>query len=268
MDIPALIEEAYQNPVLLREKPYADALKQTLQDLTQGKVRCARPPTWEVQTWVKKAILLYFQSQEIQPLRAGDLTFWDKIPIQDFGVETKVRIVPPAVVRYGAYVGPNTILMPSFVNIGAYIDEGTMVDTWATVGSCAQIGKGVHLSGGVGIGGVLEPPQAKPVIIEDHAFIGSRSIIVEGMHVGKEAIIGAGVILTASMPIIDTTTPEEKIHKGYVPPRAVVISGMRPKTFPAGTYYVPAALIIGWRKESHEPKVSLNAALRTWDIPI
>ncbi|MGQ9863036.1 MAG: 2,3,4,5-tetrahydropyridine-2,6-dicarboxylate N-succinyltransferase [Bacteroidia bacterium] len=268
MDLPSLIQEAYQTPALLHRKPYADALAQTLEELTQGKIRCAVPPTWEVQTWVKQAILLYFRSQNVRPIRAGDLFFWDKIPVQNFGKDTHVRVVPPALVRYGAYVAPNTILMPSFVNIGAYVDEGTLVDTWATVGSCAQIGKGVHLSGGVGIGGVLEPPQAKPVIIEDHAFIGSRSILVEGVHVGREAIIGAGVILTASMPIIDTTTAEEKVYKGYVPPRAVVISGMRPKTLAAGTYYLPAALIIGWRQESHEPKVSLNAALRTWDIPV
>lgn len=264
------IEAAWENPALLSEKAYRDAVEAAINALDQGRVRCAIPQpdgSWSVQAWVKKAILLYFRLREVSPITAGELRFMDKIPLKRH-YPSGVRVVPPGVARYGSYLAPGVVLMPGYVNIGAYVGEGTMIDTWATVGSCAQIGKGVHLSGGVGIGGVLEPPQAQPVIIEDGAFIGSRAVIVEGVRVGAEAVIGAGTILTASMPVIDTTTSEGKEYRGFVPPRAIVVSGMREKAFPAGKYYLPCALIIGWRGPQHTEKLALNALLREMDIPV
>lgn len=265
-----LIEEAWAEPRLLNAPPYQEAVLQVMAELDAGKLRCAVPEpngTWRVQTWIKSAILLYFRLQKVEPIQAGDLHFYDKIPVKK-DYPPGVRVVPPGIARYGSYLAPGVILMPGYVNTGAYVGEGTMIDTWATVGSCAQVGKGVHISGGVGIGGVLEPPQAQPVIIEDGVFLGSRSIIVEGVRVGEKAVIGAGVILTASMPIIDVTRSEPQEYRGFVPPRAVVISGMRDKTFPAGRYQVPCALIIGWRRPEHDEKLALNALLRDMGVPV
>ncbi|MCS6790348.1 MAG: 2,3,4,5-tetrahydropyridine-2,6-dicarboxylate N-succinyltransferase [Bacteroidia bacterium] len=260
------IEAAWEegNPV-----PYAQAIEEVIALLDQGKLRCASPTDegeWVVHAWVKKAILLYFRLRSAEEIVAGDLAFYDKIPTKKR--PPGVRIVPPGVARYGSYLAPGVVLMPGYVNIGAYVGEGTMIDTWATVGSCAQIGKQVHISGGVGIGGVLEPPVARPVVIEDGAFIGSRSIIVEGVHVGAGAVIGAGVVLTATIPIIDATHPEGKEYRGYVPPRAVVIAGMREKQFPKGKFFVPCALIIGWRKSEHEDRLALNTWLREMGVPV
>jgi 2,3,4,5-tetrahydropyridine-2,6-dicarboxylate N-succinyltransferase len=237
--------------------------------LDTGTLRVAEPHKgeWHVNAWVKKAILLYFARRDVQPMGDPDgISYYDKLPVKNNYEALGVRCVPPAVARYGSFVGRGAILMPSYVNIGAYVDEGTMVDTWATVGSCAQIGKGVHLSGGVGIGGVLEPAQAAPVIIEDHAFIGSRCIVVEGVHVEREAVLGAGVVITASTPIVDVRGPEPTTIKGRVPARAVVIPGSMPKLFPGGEYGVPCALIIGTRTASTDRKTSLNAALRDYGV--
>ena len=237
--------------------------------LDRGELRTAEPGTggWIVNEWVKQAVLLYFGHRRVEVIEHGPFEYRDKIPLkQDFD-RAGVRAVPPATVRYGAYVAPDVVLMPSYVNIGAYVGEGTMVDTWATVGSCAQIGKGVHLSGGVGIGGVLEPLQAAPVIVEDGAFIGSRCIVVEGVHVEEEAVLASGVALTSSTPIIDVTGSEPEEFRGKVPARSVVVPGSRPKEFPAGTYQVQCALIIGRRKESTDRKTSLNAVLREYGIP-
>ena len=235
-----------------------------------GKLRCAEPTEkgWQVNEWVKKAVVLYFPIQKMETIEVGPFEFHDKIPLKTNYKEKKVRVVPHAIARHGAYVAPGVIMMPSYVNIGAYVDENTMVDTWATVGSCAQIGKNVHLSGGVGIGGVLEPLQAAPVIIEDNAFIGSRCIVVEGVRVEKEAVLGANVVLTASTKIIDVSGPEPVIHRGVVPARSVVIPGTMPKQFPAGEYQVPCALIIGKRKESTDKKTSLNDALRDYSVAV
>ncbi len=239
--------------------------------LNFGKIRVAEPlrqGEWKVNAWVKKAILLYFGVTEMGEIRSGDLTFYDKIPVRKDHKEQGVRVVPHALCRYGAHLEKGVILMPSYVNIGAYVATGTMVDTWATVGSCAQIGKNVHLSGGVGIGGVLEPPQAGPVIIEDGAFIGSRAILVEGVVVEERAVIGANVTITASTPIIDVTGSEEVVYKGRVPAGSVVIPGTREKKFPAGTYGVPAALIIGKRKQSTDEKTSLEDTLREFNVSV
>ena len=238
--------------------------------LDEGRLRVCEPAGdgWMTHAWIKEAILLYFRMRDMEPLEAGVLEFYDKIPVKSNYAQLGARCVPPGVARYGSFLGRGTILMPGFVNIGAYVDEGTMVDTWATVGSCAQIGKNVHLSGGVGIGGVLEPPQAQPVIVEDGAFVGSRCIVVEGVRVQREAVLGAGVILTASTPIIDVRGREPVTTKGLVPERAVVIPGTINKTFAAGTFGVPCALIIGSRTESTDKKTSLNSALRDYEVAV
>jgi 2,3,4,5-tetrahydropyridine-2-carboxylate N-succinyltransferase len=267
------IEAAWADRSLLDAQNYQSAVRRTLEALDQGQLRVAEPPAaeggeWTVNAWVKQAILLYFPMQKIEVMEAGMLEFHDKIPVKRGWATSGVRVVPPAIARYGSYLEPGVILMPSYVNIGAWVGEGTMVDTWATVGSCAQIGRGVHLSGGVGIGGVLEPPQAAPVVIEDGAFVGSRCIVVEGVRVGREAVLGAGVVLTASTKIIDVTGAEPRELRGYVPPRSVVIPGSIPKQFAAGTYQVPCALIIGQRSASTDLKTSLNDALREHGVAV
>jgi 2,3,4,5-tetrahydropyridine-2-carboxylate N-succinyltransferase len=265
-----IIESAWENRSLLEEAATQEAIRTVIRQLDEGTLRVAEPSDggWKVNEWVKKAVVLYFPIQKMETLEAGPLEFHDKIPLKTGYQEKGIRVVPHAVSRHGAYISKGVILMPSFVNIGAYVDEGTMVDTWATVGSCAQIGKNVHLSGGVGIGGVLEPLQAAPVIIEDNAFIGSRCIVVEGIRVEKEAVLGANVVLTASTKIIDVTGETPKEYKGFVPSRSVVIPGSYTKSFTAGAYQVPCALIIGKRKESTDKKTSLNEALRTHDVAV
>ena len=266
-----LIEEAWDNRDLILNSDVVEAISNIMALLDSGTLRCAEPDGnggWKVNDWVKKAVILNFPIQKMETIEVGPFEFHDKMPLKRGYAEAGVRVVPHAIARYGAYIAPDTILMPSYVNLGAYVDSGTMVDTWATVGSCAQIGKGVHLSGGVGIGGVLEPLQAAPVIVEDGAFIGSRCIVVEGVRIGTEAVLGAGVVLTSSTTIIDVTSPEAIEHKGYVPPRSVVIPGSRPKDFPAGTFDVPCALIIGKRKESTDKKTSLNQALREHNVAV
>ena len=260
-----LIEQAWEHRELLDERATREAVLATVDALDRGEVRVAEADAdgvWHVNQWVKKAILLYFPLQGMQTLEAGPMEYRDKIPLKRGLAEQGIRVVPPAVARYGSYIASGAVLMPSYVNIGAHVGSGTMVDTWATVGSCAQVGEGVHLSGGVGLGGVLEPVQAEPVIIEDHCFIGSRCIVVEGVRVGREAVLGAGTVLTASTKIIDVTGPEPVVHVGEVPPRSVVIPGSHAKRFPAGEYQVPCALIIGQRKESTDKKTTLNEALR------
>jgi len=265
-----IIEAAWENRSLLEEKQTQDTIRSVITQLDEGKLRVAEPTEngWQVNEWIKKAVVLYFPIQKMETLDAGPLEFHDKMPLKRGYKEKGIRVVPHAVARHGAYLSKGVILMPSYVNIGAYVDEGTMVDTWATVGSCAQIGKNVHLSGGVGIGGVLEPLQAAPVIIEDNAFLGSRSIVVEGVRVGKEAVLGANVVLTASTKIINVTESEPLETKGYIPSRSVVIPGSYTKTFPAGDFQVPCALIIGKRKESTDKKTSLNDALRTHNVSV
>jgi 2,3,4,5-tetrahydropyridine-2-carboxylate N-succinyltransferase len=265
-----IIEIAWKNRSLLKDSKTRDTIRKVVDLLDQGKLRVAEPTNkgWKVNEWIKKAVILYFPIQKMETLQAGPLEFHDKIPLKNKYKDKGIRVVPHAVSRHGAYISEGVILMPSFVNIGAYVDSGTMVDTWATVGSCAQIGKNVHLSGGVGIGGVLEPLQASPVIIEDNAFLGSRSIVVEGVHVGSEAVLGANVVLTASTKIIDVTGSKPIENKGIVPPRSVVIPGSYTKTFSAGNYQVPCALIIGKRKESTDKKTSLNDALREHDVAV
>ncbi len=265
-----LIESAWENRSLLEDATIQETIRTVIRQLDEGKLRVAEPSEtgWKVNEWIKKAVVLYFPIQKMETLEAGPLEFHDKIPLKTGYQEKGIRVVPHAVSRHGAYISKGVILMPSFVNIGAYVDEGTMVDTWATVGSCAQIGKNVHLSGGVGIGGVLEPLQAAPVIIEDNAFIGSRCIVVEGVRVEKEAVLGANVVLTASTKIIDVTGTSPKEHKGFVPSRSVVIPGSYTKSFPAGEFQVPCALIIGKRKESTDKKTSLNEALRNHDVAV
>ena len=265
-----IIESAWENRSLLEEEATQEAIRTVIRQLNEGTLRVAEPSEggWKVNEWVKKAVVLYFPIQKMETLEAGPLEFHDKIPLKTGYQEKGIRVVPHAVSRHGAYISKGVILMPSFVNIGAYVDEGTMVDTWATVGSCAQIGKNVHLSGGVGIGGVLEPLQAAPVIIEDNAFIGSRCIVVEGIRVEKEAVLGANVVLTASTKIIDVTGETPKEYKGFVPSRSVVIPGSYTKSFPAGAYQVPCALIIGKRKERTDKKTSLNESLRTHDVAV
>ena len=263
-----IIEEAWENRALLEDKNVKGTIRSIIDQLEKGDLRVAEPTAngWQVNEWVKKAVVLYFPIQRMETLNAGPLEFHDKIPLKTGYKEKGIRIVPHAVARHGAYISSGTILMPSYVNIGAYVDKGTMVDTWATVGSCAQIGKNVHLSGGVGIGGVLEPLQAAPVIIEDNAFVGSRCIVVEGVRVETEAVLGANVVLTASTKIIDITGEKPVETKGIVPARSVVIPGSYTKSFAAGDFQVPCALIIGKRKESTDKKTSLNDALRTYDV--
>lgn len=270
MELIELVEKAWNDRALLKEKEVAVAVKATIDELDTGNLRVAEKigGEWVVNEWIKKAVLLYFPLMKMQLIEVGPFQFHDKIKLKSGYDQLGVRVVPHAIARYGSFIQKNTVLMPSYVNIGAYVDEGTMVDTWATVGSCAQIGKNVHLSGGVGIGGVLEPVQAAPVIIEDNAFIGSRCIVVEGIRVGKEAVLGANVVLTASSKIIDVTGDEPKEYKGYVPDRSVVIPGSYTKKFPAGDFQVPCALIIGQRKESTDKKTSLNEALRENDVSV
>jgi 2,3,4,5-tetrahydropyridine-2-carboxylate N-succinyltransferase len=264
------IEKAWDDRALLSEASTINAIREVIDLLDAGTLRVAEPVEdgWQVNEWVKKAVVLYFPIQKMETLEAGIFEYHDKIPLKRNYQEKGIRVVPNAVARHGAYISAGTILMPSYVNIGAYVDEGTMVDTWATVGSCAQIGKNVHLSGGVGIGGVLEPLQAAPVIIEDGAFIGSRCIVVEGVRIGKEAVLGANVVLTMSTKIIDVTGDTPVEMKGKVPERSVVIPGSYTKKFPSGEYNVPCALIIGKRKESTNKKTSLNDALREYDVAV
>jgi|TARA_B110000971_G_C19993248_1_gene492953 2,3,4,5-tetrahydropyridine-2-carboxylate N-succinyltransferase len=269
-EIRNIIESAWEDRALLKEQSTIDTIRKVVDLLDKGTLRVAEPTAdgWQVNEWIKKAVVLYFPIQKMETLEAGIFEYHDKIPLKRNFAERGIRVVPNAVARHGAYIAPGTILMPSYVNIGAYVDEGTMVDTWATVGSCAQIGKNVHLSGGVGIGGVLEPLQAAPVIIEDGAFIGSRCIVVEGVRVEKEAVLGANVVLTMSTKIIDVTGNEPIEMKGVVPARSVVIPGSYTKKFAAGEYNVPCALIIGKRKESTNKKTSLNDALREYDVAV
>ena len=267
----AIIEAAWENRELLKEKATIAAIEHVIEEIDKGIIRVAEPTAsgeWIVNEWVKKAVVMYFPIRQMETIEVGPFEYHDKMALKTKYKELGVRVVPPAVARYGAYIAPGVILMPSYVNIGAYVDSGTMVDTWATVGSCAQIGKNVHLSGGVGIGGVLEPLQAAPVIIEDNAFIGSRCIVVEGVRVGTQAVLGANVVLTKSTKIIDVTNTEPIEIKGYVPPRSVVIPGSYLKSFPAGDFSVPCALIIGQRKESTDLKTSLNDALREHNVAV
>jgi 2,3,4,5-tetrahydropyridine-2-carboxylate N-succinyltransferase len=264
------IETAWENRELLKEENTQKTIREVIELLDKGKLRVAEPKgnEWIVNEWVKKAVILYFPIQKMETLEVGIFEYHDKMKLKTNYEALGVRVVPNAVARYGAFLQKGVIMMPSYVNIGAYVDAGTMVDTWATVGSCAQIGKDVHLSGGVGIGGVLEPVQAAPVIIEDGCFIGSRCIVVEGVHVQKEAVLGANVVLTKSTKIIDVTGTAPKEYKGVVPARSVVIPGSYTKKFAAGEFQVPCALIIGQRKESTDLKTSLNNALREYDVAV
>lgn len=265
-----LINKAWENRELLKDPVVKNTVLAVIEKLDSGVLRVAEKvgDAWTVNEWIKKAILLYFPLQTSQKINAGDIEFFDKIPLKKDFAEKGIRVVPHGIARYGSYLAPGVIMMPSYVNIGAYVDSGTMVDTWATVGSCAQIGKNVHLSGGVGIGGVLEPPQAAPVIIEDHCFVGSRCIVVEGVRVEKEAVLGANVVLTQSTKIIDVSGEKPVEYKGLVPARSVVIPGSYEKKFPAGNYHVNCALIIGKRKESTDTKTSLNEVLREYAVPV
>lgn len=265
-----MIQAAWNNRELLKEQDYAEAVRSVIGELDKGRLRVAAHGAegWTVNEWVKQAILMYFGLQTMQTWNTGPFEFYDKMLLKSNYKSIGARAVPPATARYGAYIAKNVVLMPSYVNIGAYVDEGTMVDTWATVGSCAQIGKGVHLSGGVGIGGVLEPLQASPVIVEDGCFIGSRCIVVEGVIVEKEAVLGANVVLTKSTKIIDVSGSEPKEYRGRVPARSVVIPGSYPKKFPAGEFHVSCALIIGERKASTDLKTSLNDALRDFNVSV
>lgn len=268
MELKARIEEVWNNRDLLKDHKYTEAIREVIEATDKGRLRVAEPEAgnWKVNEWVKQAILMYFGIQQMKTWTAGPIEFYDKMELKKDYATLGVRAVPHAVARYGAYLARSVVLMPSYVNIGAYVDEGTMVDTWATVGSCAQIGKGVHLSGGVGIGGVLEPLQAAPVIIEDGCFIGSRCIVVEGVRVEKEAVLGANVVLTQSTKIIDVSGASPVEYKGRVPSRSVVIPGSYTKKFPAGEYQVGCALIIGQRKASTDLKTSLNDALRDFAV--
>ena len=277
-NLQSIIEKAWENRELLKDETTLKTIREVIALLDSGTLRVAEPTvttsyslstgSWQVNEWVKKAVVMYFPIQKMETWEAGIFEYHDKMLLKTGYAEKGIRVVPPATARYGAYISKGVILMPSYVNIGAYVDEGTMVDTWATVGSCAQIGKDVHLSGGVGIGGVLEPLQAAPVIIEDGAFIGSRCIVVEGVRVEKEAVLGANVCLTASTKIIDVTGSEPIEYKGFVPARSVVIPGSYTKTFAAGDFQVPCALIIGTRKPSTDLKTSLNNALREYDVAV
>jgi 2,3,4,5-tetrahydropyridine-2-carboxylate N-succinyltransferase len=265
-----IIENAWNDRNLLQEEATLKAINDVITLLDTGKLRVAEPTAegWKVNDWVKKAVILYFPTQKMETIEVGPFEFYDKIPLKRNYAELGVRVVPHAIARHGAFLEKGVVMMPSYVNIGAYVGSGTMVDTWATVGSCAQIGKNVHLSGGVGIGGVLEPVQAAPVIIEDNCFIGSRCIVVEGVRVETEAVLGANVVLTMSTKIIDVSGPEPIEYRGVVPARSVVIPGTIPKEFPAGTYQVPCALIIGQRKASTDTKTSLNDALRDFNVAV
>lgn len=269
-ELKKITENAWDNRELLKDPETTAAITEIIAMLDTGRLRVAEPADgeWKVNEWIKKAVILYFPINSMKVSEAGPLEFHDKIPLKHNFREQEVRVVPHAVARYGSYLAPGVILMPSYVNIGAYVDSNTMVDTWATVGSCAQIGKNVHLSGGVGIGGVLEPVQAAPVIVEDGCFIGSRCIVVEGVHIGREAVLGANVVITKSTRIIDVSGNEPVEYKGYVPPRSVVIPGSYPKKFPAGEFQVSCALIIGRRKESTDLKTTLNNALREFDLQV
>ncbi|RMF03902.1 MAG: 2,3,4,5-tetrahydropyridine-2,6-dicarboxylate N-succinyltransferase [Bacteroidetes bacterium] len=276
--IRSLIEAAWDNRSLLQEADTQSAVRHVIDQLDQGHLRVAEPMAtpnnpetdgkWVVNDWVKKAVVLYFPIQQMETIELGPFEFHDKIPLKRHYAAQGVRVVPHAIARYGSFLEEGVIMMPAYVNIGAYVGSGSMVDTWATVGSCAQIGRNVHLSGGVGIGGVLEPPQAAPTIIEDNAFIGSRSIVVEGVHVEREAVLGANVVLTQSTRIIDVTGPEPVTYRGRVPARSVVVPGSYTKEFPAGNYQVSCALIIGERKESTDKKTSLNSALREFNVAV
>lgn len=270
MSLQHLIEQAWENRELLKETSAKQAIEEVIELLDKGKLRTAEPVTggWQVNDWVKKAVIMYFPIRQMETIEVGPFEFHDKMKLKTGYASQGVRVVPHAVARYGAFLQKGVIMMPSYVNIGAYVDEGTMVDTWATVGSCAQIGRNVHLSGGVGIGGVLEPVQAAPVIIEDDCFIGSRCIVVEGVRVEREAVLGAGVTITQSTKIIDVTGPEPVEYKGVVPSRSVVIPGSYTKKFAAGEYQVPCALIIGKRKESTDKKTSLNDSLREHNVAV
>jgi 2,3,4,5-tetrahydropyridine-2-carboxylate N-succinyltransferase len=264
-----LIEKAWEDRSLLNDPEIQTEINKAIEFLDKGLIRVAEPGEngWKVNQWIKKAVILYFLIRKMVTIEVGPLEFHDKIPLKKNYKSLGIRVVPHAIARYGSYLAPGVIMMPSYVNIGAHVEENTMIDTWATVGSCAQIGKNVHLSGGVGIGGVLEPVQAAPVIIEDNCFIGSRCIIVEGAHIGKEAVLGANVVITKSTKIFDVTSETKTEYKGYVPPRSVVIPGSYLRKYPAGDFSVPCALIIGTRKVSTDIKTSLNEALREYDIP-
>jgi 2,3,4,5-tetrahydropyridine-2-carboxylate N-succinyltransferase len=270
MELKQRIEKIWEDRSLLQQSESQELIRNVVEKLDKGELRVAEPIAsgWQVNEWIKKAVIMYFPIQQMETIEVGPFEFHDKIKLKRNYKALGVRVVPHAIARYGAYVSKGVIMMPSYVNIGAYVDEGTMVDTWATVGSCAQIGKNVHLSGGVGVGGVLEPVQASPVIIEDGAFIGSRCILVEGVRVGKEAVLGANVVLTASSKIIDVTGSTPVEMKGYVPERSVVIPGSYAKSFAAGEFHVPCALIIGKRKESTDKKTSLNDALRDNNVSV
>jgi 2,3,4,5-tetrahydropyridine-2-carboxylate N-succinyltransferase len=270
MEVRQTIENAWNDRSLLQKNETQVAIQAVVESLDKGILRVAEPTSdgWQVNEWVKKAVILYFPIRKMQVEEIGIFEYHDKMKLKTGYEQLGVRVVPPAVARYGAYLAKGVILMPSYVNIGAFVDEGTMVDTWATVGSCAQVGKNVHLSGGVGLGGVLEPVQAAPVIIEDGVFVGSRCIVVEGARIGKEAVLGANVVITGSSKIIDVTGAEPVEYKGYVPPRSVVIPGSYPKKFPSGEYNVPCCLIIGKRKESTDLKTSLNEALRDHSVTV
>ena len=264
------MESAWEDRELLKQTETIESVSEVIAQLNVGILRVATPEgeEWITHGWIKKAVILYFLIRKMEVTEAGPFQFYDKIPLKTNWEKLGIRVVPPAVARYGAFIAEGVILMPSYINIGAYIGTGTMIDTWATVGSCAQIGKYCHLSGGVGIGGVLEPVQAAPVIIEDHCFLGSRCIVVEGVRVGSEAVLGANVVLTGSTKIIDVSGEKPMEYKGYIPPRSVVIPGTIPKTFPAGIYQVPCSLIIGQRKPSTDLKTSLNQALREFDVAV
>lgn len=269
-EIKTIIEKAWEDKSLLNDPKTIDAINTVVEMLDKGKLRVAEPngDKWKVNNWIKKAVILYFPLRKMETTEVGIFEFHDKIPLKKDYAEQNVRVVPHAIARYGSFLDKGVVMMPSYVNIGAFVGSNTMVDTWATVGSCAQIGKNVHLSGGVGIGGVLEPVQAAPVIIEDNCFIGSRSIVVEGVRVGKGAVLGANVVITLSTKIIDVSGDKPIEHKGFVPPNSVVIPGTYPKKFPAGTYNVSCALIIGKRKESTDTKTSLNNALRDYKVSV
>ena len=268
-----IVEQAWTDRSMLADAAVKATIREVVEAVDKGQLRTAEPlnlenSEWQVNEWGKKAIIMYFPIQEMRTMRSGELEWYDKMELKHDYEKLGVRVVPHAVARYGAYIAPGAILMPSYVNIGAYVDSGTMVDTWATVGSCAQIGKHVHLSGGVGIGGVLEPVQAAPVIIEDNCFIGSRAIVVEGAHICREAVLGSNTVITGSTHIIDVTGDEPKEYRGYVPARSVVVPGTYTKKFPAGEYGVSCALIIGHRKESTDKKTSLNDALRDFGVSV
>jgi 2,3,4,5-tetrahydropyridine-2,6-dicarboxylate N-succinyltransferase len=269
-ELQRLITGTWEERERLKEGGVREAVEEAIALLDRGEVRVAEKVEgeWRVNQWVKQAILLYFAMRPLEPIEAGGLQFYDKVPVKRDLQAQGIRVVPPGVARYGSFLEPGCVLMPGYVNIGAYVGEGTMVDTWATVGSCAQVGKGVHLSGGVGLGGVLEPPSASPVIVEDGAFIGSRCVVVEGVVIEQEAVLGANVVLTASTPIVDVTGEYPRTMHGRVPARSVVIPGSQPKEFAAGQYNVPCALIIGERKESTDRKTSLNDVLRTFDVQV